>query len=221
MKNRILFGIVVVSFLVGAGTLRRGHEWGDDFAWYIMQARSVASGSVEEFVQQSNFTNTRSTTYVGPLAYPWGYPLILVPVYMINGIRVTDYPEVTYRVNDLYDERGVYKIFIEMSNLAENVKYYRGDYVNGLVDLDSLTLLLQTATTGYLDLKKSPGHSQRSSHLAVTRWLPSAAKVAGGGCAANRPGRRCHDGFQYHRCRQPVRPVHAPAGAGRPSLHSH
>lgn len=42
--------------------------------------------------------------------------------------------------------------------MAENVKYYRGDYVDGLVDMDSLTLLLQTATTGYLDLQKTPGH---------------------------------------------------------------
>lgn len=86
MKNKILVGIIIVSIGLGAATLRRGHDWGDDFAWYILQARSIFNGTIEEFMQQSEFTNTQSTTHVGPLAYPWGYPLILVPFYAIKGI---------------------------------------------------------------------------------------------------------------------------------------
>ena len=80
----------------------------------------------------------------------------------MSGEKVTNYPEVRYRVNDRYEERGLYKIFIEFSDMAENGKFYRGDLVNGLVDIDSLTLLLQTATTGYLDMQKTPGHSADS-----------------------------------------------------------
>lgn len=82
--------------------------------------------------------------------------------YSMNGVMITDYPELTYRSIDNYQERGVYKLFIEMSDLSEDVKYYRGDYVNGLVDLSVCTPLLQTATTGYLDMKKTPGHSADS-----------------------------------------------------------
>jgi len=85
MKNKILIGVIVISLIIGAGTLTRGHEWGDDFAWYILQAKSILNGSTAEFMQQSQFTNTQSTTHVGPLAYPWGYPLILMPVYAIKG----------------------------------------------------------------------------------------------------------------------------------------
>lgn len=87
MTNRLLLLIIVVSMLLGAGSLRRGHEWGDDFAWYILQAKSIVTGTVDEFVETSAFTNRESTTHVGPLAYPWGYPLILVPAYMIRGIH--------------------------------------------------------------------------------------------------------------------------------------
>ena len=86
MKNKILIGILIISLFVGTGTLRRGHEWGDDFAWYILQAKSILKGTTEEFMRQSEFTNTQSTTHVGPLAYPWGYPLILVPVYAVREI---------------------------------------------------------------------------------------------------------------------------------------
>ena len=81
-----LLAIILVSLSLGASTLTRGHQWGDDFAWYIVQAKSILNGSLDEFMGQSAFTNQQSTTHLGPLAYPWGYPLILTPVYAIKGI---------------------------------------------------------------------------------------------------------------------------------------
>ena len=87
MANRLLFIIIVISLLLGAATLRRGHLWGDDWAWYVLQAKSVLNGTMDEFMETSAFTNNESTTYVGPLAYPWGYPLILAPAYALRGIH--------------------------------------------------------------------------------------------------------------------------------------
>ena len=78
--------IVLISVVLGAGILRRGHEWGDDWAWYVLQAKSIVEGSLDEFIEISDFTNYQSTTHLGPLAYPWGYPLILVPFYAWNGL---------------------------------------------------------------------------------------------------------------------------------------
>ena len=86
MRNTLLSVIILISLMIGACTLTRGHQWGDDFAWYILQAKSILNGSTGEFMEQSAFTNYQSTTHLGPLAYPWGYPLILVPVYAIKGI---------------------------------------------------------------------------------------------------------------------------------------
>lgn len=90
--------------------------------------------------------------------------------FMMSGEKFTGYPELRYRVNDRYEERGMYKFFIEFTDMAENVKFYRGDYVNGLVDMDSLKLLLQTATTGYLDLQKTPGH-KADSVVVIASYL--------------------------------------------------
>ena len=104
------------------------------------------------------------------LGYTDGKRMPGIEEYTMDGVKVTDYPDIRFRVNDRYAERGLYKIFIEMTDMAENVKYYRGDYVNGLVDLDSLVPLLQTATTGYLDLQKTPGH-QADSVVAVASYL--------------------------------------------------
>ncbi len=85
LAHPLLF-IVVVSLAIGAGTLRSGHEWGDDWAWYVLQAKSIVEGETDEFIAISDFTNYQSTSHLGPLAYPWGYPLILTPFYALNGI---------------------------------------------------------------------------------------------------------------------------------------
>ena len=83
--NVPLLLIILSSLVIGSFTLTRGHQWGDDFAWYIVQAKSILNGTTDDFMQQSAFTNQQSTTHLGPLAYPWGYPLILSPVYAVKG----------------------------------------------------------------------------------------------------------------------------------------
>jgi hypothetical protein len=85
MHNKLLFVIILISIIIGACTLTRGHQWGDDFAWYILQAKSIVNGTTDEFMEESAFTNYQSTTHLGPLAYPWGYPVILAPAYAIKG----------------------------------------------------------------------------------------------------------------------------------------
>jgi 4-amino-4-deoxy-L-arabinose transferase-like glycosyltransferase len=85
VQNKLVFGIVILSLILGSATLTRGHEWGDDFASYIMQAKSILNGKSQEFVEHNAFTIFKSSSQIGPVAYPWGYPLILAPMYAIKG----------------------------------------------------------------------------------------------------------------------------------------
>src|SRR5437867_7733666 len=87
MQNRLLLIVIIISLILGASTLTRGHDWGDDFASYIMQAGSILSGRTREFVEHNSFTIFESSSQTGPVAYPWGYPLILSPIYAIKGIN--------------------------------------------------------------------------------------------------------------------------------------
>jgi 4-amino-4-deoxy-L-arabinose transferase-like glycosyltransferase len=88
MRPKIFIaGIIIVSLFLGASMLTRGHEWGDDFASYIMQAQSIWDGTTTQFVQHNSFTIFESSNQIGPVAYPWGYPLILTPVYALKGIH--------------------------------------------------------------------------------------------------------------------------------------
>src|SRR5574341_176895 len=85
MRNTLILAILILSLILGSATLTRGHEWGDDFAEYIMQAKSILNGKTQEFVEHNTFTISESSFLIGPAAYPWGYPLILTPAYAIKG----------------------------------------------------------------------------------------------------------------------------------------
>ena len=86
VRNAILVIILIGSIVIGSSQLTRGHEWGDDFAAYIMQAKSIVNGDMQEFVEHNSITIYQSSSLIGPAAYPWGYPLILTPVYSIKGV---------------------------------------------------------------------------------------------------------------------------------------
>lgn len=78
--------ILIASALLGSSVLTRGHFWGDDFASYIMQAKSILSGGMGEFVEANTYTVMQSSQQIGPAAYPWGFPLMLAPVYALIGL---------------------------------------------------------------------------------------------------------------------------------------
>ena len=82
----ILALMLLISALLGSSILTQGHWWGDDFAAYIMQAKSILAGNMNEFVMANTFTITQSSHQIGPAAYPWGFPLMLAPVYALIGL---------------------------------------------------------------------------------------------------------------------------------------
>ena len=86
LRNPLLIIILLLSMVIGSSHLTRGHEWGDDFASYIMQAKSIWDGDMKSFITRNSITIYQSSSQIGPVAYPWGYPLILSPVYAIKGI---------------------------------------------------------------------------------------------------------------------------------------
>jgi len=78
--------IVLLSGAISFSLLTRGHLWLDDFAAYLMQAKSILDGTMGSFVRRNTFTVTESSYPPGPAAYPWGFPLLLAPVYAVFGM---------------------------------------------------------------------------------------------------------------------------------------
>jgi len=87
-KNLFFLGLIVlISSTISFCVLTRGQTWLDDFASYIMQAKSILNGTMAEFVRRNAFTVNQSSYPPGPAAYPWGFPLLLSPVYAVFGMN--------------------------------------------------------------------------------------------------------------------------------------
>jgi len=71
--------------LVSILSLRQGHDWGDDFAHYILLARNVAQGI--HYTDNGYIYNPSSWRYA-PKAYSPVFPLLLAPVYRIFGLNL-------------------------------------------------------------------------------------------------------------------------------------
>jgi len=75
----IAAAILFLPFLF-IGT-RTSHDWGDDFAQYIHQAENIVLGIPQS---ETGFIYSQQN-FIGPRAYPAGFPLMLAPVYAISG----------------------------------------------------------------------------------------------------------------------------------------
>lgn len=83
-RSVIFVAVVLFLPLLFLGT-RSSHDWGDDFAQYIHQAGNLLSGIPQS---ETGFIYSQ-LNYIGPQAYPVGFPLLLVPVYAIAGNSMT------------------------------------------------------------------------------------------------------------------------------------
>jgi len=95
MKKILIFLIVFFVF-ANIATLSNNHNWGGDFSAYIGQSKAIFDGKVTDFSSTANFRVSFSEAQVGPNLYPWGYPLILVPVIGLLGVNIVALKFVTY-----------------------------------------------------------------------------------------------------------------------------
>jgi hypothetical protein len=83
-----LFIIIVITAIIYFISFRNGHDWGGDFSQYIAQAKGIAEGTIDKVVYYSNYRYNMSSLWIGPRLYPWGFPLLLSPVYYIFGLNI-------------------------------------------------------------------------------------------------------------------------------------
>ena len=75
----LLFIIVALTAAIYLISFRPGHDWGGDFSEYIAQAKSISEGY--------DFPGKFVGTY-GSFIYPWGFPLLLSPIYSLFGLNI-------------------------------------------------------------------------------------------------------------------------------------
>ena len=81
----ILWGITALILYC---TFTNGHNWGDDFSAYIMQAKSITELNPRGFIEANRFTVENSSYTFGAIAGPWGFPVLLAPLYAVFGLNI-------------------------------------------------------------------------------------------------------------------------------------
>jgi len=83
--ERTIGWTIALTIVIAAGAVtavllhRNGHNQGDDFALYLRQARSIFDGDIAQVVADNRFAVLNSGAAFSPIAYPWGFPLLLSP----------------------------------------------------------------------------------------------------------------------------------------------
>lgn len=79
--------LLAAFLLLNSISYKNGHDWGDDFSQYIYQAKSLVDGTTGRLLEVSKYRYENSETkIIGPILYPWGYPILLSPVYSLFGL---------------------------------------------------------------------------------------------------------------------------------------
>lgn len=82
-----------------------------------------------------------------------------------TGKLVTGYPEIIVKAQDNYKTKGVYRLNLELSKQTKNIKFFRGEFYNGVYDTTKIEPIRTKNNIGYLDLKKTK--AQKSPYVGV------------------------------------------------------
>lgn len=79
-----------------------------------------------------------------------------------NGRLQKNYPGIVYSIDDNYGSSGKVRINLAITDEKRNVKFYRGEFTNGVFDTTICKLIPAVNGKNWIDLKKSgtpqPGH---------------------------------------------------------------
>ena len=82
----MLIVMQLICLLLCWACIHEGHDWGGDFALYIEQSDPLIHSRVPELYLQNKITVDRSVYNTGPYLYPYGFPVLLSPVYYFFGL---------------------------------------------------------------------------------------------------------------------------------------
>ncbi|MBI5010408.1 MAG: hypothetical protein HZB98_12335 [Bacteroidia bacterium] len=113
-------------------------------------------------IQQQYFKNGKVKAR---LEYKKGMRTFFLEEYTSDGKLIKDYPDMVVTINDEYKNSGTYKISIGLSNKATKVKYFRGDFSNGVYDTSKVDPIKTVNGVGNLTLRKASAPTKTSVEI--------------------------------------------------------
>lgn len=128
----------------------------DSAKWYYQEGQIFRStpykNDTVDGIQKQYFRNGRLKAKLG---YIKGFRAPYLEEFTQEGKLVEGYPEIVVNIRDEYSAKGFYSISLQISDKSTKVKYYRGDFQNGVFDTVYCKKIKTVNGIGYLDLKKT------------------------------------------------------------------
>ena len=89
-----LWLVILTSGILSYLMQQPGHDWGGDYALYVNQAERLIDGNIDKLRERNTYAmlnsspETGPSLRIGPFLYPWGFPLLIAPVYALGGENI-------------------------------------------------------------------------------------------------------------------------------------
>jgi hypothetical protein len=138
----------------------------DSAKWYYQQGEVFRStpylNDTVDGIQKQFYRNGRLKANLG---YKKGLRTPYLEEFTMEGKLVSGYPQVVVNTQDEYKSKSVYKVALSLSDKSTRVKYYVGDFSNGVFDTAHCKPINTIKGTGHLELKKS--QSPKTGYIGV------------------------------------------------------
>lgn len=142
----------------------------DSARWYYTEGQVFRStpfrNDTIDGIQQQYYRNGRIKARLGFIK---GLRTPFLEEFTQDGRQIKNYPEIEYSITDNYSTAGRVTVNLELSNKSSRVKFYRGEFTNGIFDTSKYVVLNTNNGKSSIGLRKA-GSSQpdRLSVIAET-----------------------------------------------------
>ncbi len=132
-----------------------GHKQ-DTARWYyaegqVFRATPFRNDTVDG-IQKQYYRNGRLKAKIG---YLKGHRTPLLEEFTATGKLITDYPSITFSIEDNYFKSGSIRVNLATTDKQAKVKFYRGEFINGVFDSTKYEGIRSIDGRYYVDLKKT------------------------------------------------------------------
>jgi predicted small lipoprotein YifL len=158
-KNGVKEGLMKTYYVTGELRHTFWYENGlreDSSIWYYQEGQKFRvtpfKRDTVDGIQKQYYRDGQIKAKIG---YSRGLRTSFFQEFTADGKLVSGYPSLIINTEDNYKTKGTYKIDLSLSNKSINVRYWRGEFTNGLFDTLRCEKLKNIKGIGTIDLKKT------------------------------------------------------------------
>ena len=143
----------------------------DSARWYYPEGQVFrATPFKDDTIHGMQIQYYRNGAKRARLEYAKGFRTPFFEEYTRDGKPIKGYPEIVADIRDDYSTKGVVRVNLSLSNQGTRVRFFVGEYYNGVFDTSKLTMLPVKDGKAYVDLRKT-GTPQKNYISVIAQIL--------------------------------------------------